>query len=378
MSRKRITLKIKGEAYNALMELSRVYGFNPQEVVEKLLISHQRSMRDDELCRKEFFRHSIVYSIELPFSFPFECEVFELQVESQRRAKIYVERVPKRHVYGRLPFRTLVTIVIELTAEERQSIAQDMLKARGIGEQHVNTAFELLKALITGFRRITEMYYNIGVIEPPANLEEFERRVEVVAIIEGKPVNSYRFMPVKVDSMIYVGKQLEEGSRNKILGYMIERLSKSFYDPLSSSREYLDVAIISCYKEQWNLAILQGIIAMETMLSNLVFNTPFKNYFIEKYRGEGKLREKYRDAQSLLNKIEKFLFPLLKNLCLSDTIEELRKIMRDTAELYNLRSKIVHEGIAGNKKDAERAVDIARKFLRLIDSVIKLLRDKIA
>jgi hypothetical protein len=51
--------------------------------------------------------------------------------------------------------------------------------------------------------------------------------------------------------------------------------------------------------------------------------------------------------------------------------------MGDIAELYDLRSRIVHEGIAGNKKDAERTVDIARKFLRLIDSVIKLLRNKI-
>ena len=95
MPRKRITLKVRGEAYDTLMELSRIYGLNPQKVVEKLLINHQKSIRDDELCRKEFFGLSIVYITELPFSFPYECEMFELEVKGKRRAKIYIERVPK-------------------------------------------------------------------------------------------------------------------------------------------------------------------------------------------------------------------------------------------------------------------------------------------
>jgi len=371
MPRKRITLKVRDEAYDALMELSRIYGLNPQAVVEKLLISRQKSMRDDELCHKEFFEHSIVYITELILSFPYECEMFELQVEDQRRAKIYIERVPKRHVYGRLPFKTLATIIIELNKDEQQNVARDISKARRIGEKHVNTAFKLLKSLIVGFRRITGIYYNMGVVEPPANLEEFEKRVEVTIIINNKIVDSYRFMPVKVDSIIVVGKRLEREVHSSILSYMIKGFPRAFYDALLSSWEYLDAAIISYYKEQWNLAVLQSVIAMESTLSNIVFNTPFKNYFMKRYKSEDELKKKYKSAQSLPNKISKFLFPLLEILDLNNIIRELKEIMPDIAGLYSLRSDMVHEGIEGNEKDAKRAVETAKKFLRLISLAIE-------
>jgi len=371
MPRKRITLKVRSEAYDALMELSRTYGLNPQKVVEKLLISHQKSIRDDELCHKEFFEHSIVYITELPFCFPYECEMFELKVKGQRRAKIYIERVPKRHVYGKLPFKTLTTIVIELDKDEQKNVAQDVSKARRIGEKHINTAFKLLKNLIVGFRRITGIYYNIGVVEPPANLEEFKKRVKIIVIINNKTVNSYWFMPVKVDSIIIVGKHLEREVYSAILSYMIKGLPRAFSDALSSSWEYLDAAIISHYREQWNLAVLQSVIAMESTLSNIVFNKPFKNYFMKRYKSEDELRKKYKSAQNLPNKISKFLFPLLKFLGLNNIIRELKEIMPDIAELYNLRSDIVHEGNEGNEKDAKRAIESAKRLLRLTSSMIE-------
>ena len=371
MPRKRIILKVRGKAYDALMELSRTYDLNPQTVVEKLLISHQKSIQDDKLCHKEFFKHSIVCTIELPFCFPYECEMFELQVEGQRRAKIYIERIPKRHVYGKLPFKTLTTIVIELDEDEQKNVAQDVSKARRIGEKHVDTAFKLLKILIVGFRRITGIYYNIGVVEPPANLGEFKKRVKVTVIINNKVVDSYQFMLVKENSMIVVGKQLGREVHSSILNYMIKKPPRTFYDILSSSWEYLDAAIISYYKEQWNLTILQSVIAMESTLSNIIFNTPLKNHFMKKHKSENELRKKYKNAQNLPNKISKFLFPLLEILNLNNIIKELKKIMPDIAELYNLRSSIVHEGSKGNEKDAKRAVKTAKKFLRLASSIIE-------
>jgi len=152
---------------------------------------------------------------------------------------------------------------------------------------------------------------------------------------------------------------------------MIKGFPRAFYDSLSSSWEYLDAAIISYYREQWNLAVLQSVIAMESMLSNIVFNKPFKNYFMKRYRSEDELRKKYKSAQNLPNKISKFLFPLLEILDLNNIIKELKKIMPDIAELYNLRNGIVHEGIEGNEKDAKRAVKTAKKFLRLISSIIE-------
>jgi len=365
MTRRRITLKIKGEAYDALMELSKVFGISPQELVEKLLIHHIKDLQDNALCIKEYFESSIVYSLELPFSFPYECELFEIQFEGQRRARIYLERIPKRYVYSGLPFRTRATIVVELTEEERQRIERDKLEARRIGEKYSFTAFRLLKNIIVGLRRITGIYYNIGVVEPPANLEEFKKRVEINVFMNGKLVDSYRVMPVKEDSIIVVGKHLDKETRSKILDY----IAKS--DILSSQWEYLDAAIISYYKEQWNLAILQSIIAMESSLSVLVFNTLYKNYFMKKYKSENELREKYRGALSLRNKIEKFLFPLLKYLGLNDIIREVRSIMSDINKLYELRSSIVHEGVMGDEENAKKAIVIAQKFLNLISSIIE-------
>jgi len=179
-------------------------------------------------------------------------------------------------------------------------------------------------------------------------------------------------MPVKVDSIIVVGKRLEREVHSTILSYMIKRSPRAFYGALLSSWEYLDAAIISYYKEQWNLAVLQSVIAMESTLSNIVFNKPFKNYFMKRYKSEDELRKKYKSAQNLPNKISKFLFPLLKFLGLNNIIRELKEIMPDIAELYNLRSDIVHEGIEGNEKDAKRAIESAKRFLRLASSMIEL------
>jgi len=68
-----------------------------------------------------------------------------------------------------------VTIVIKLSESEKEIIAQDKVKGGKIEEETASTAFKLLKSFIIGYRRITATYYNIGVVEPPANLEEFKR-----------------------------------------------------------------------------------------------------------------------------------------------------------------------------------------------------------
>jgi len=112
------------------MELCRRYNLDPQSFVEKLLVHTFKSLQDDKLCRKELFDNCTVYTLELYFSFPYECETFEFMLKNQRRARAYVERVPKRYVIDRLPFRTLITMIIELTKEEQQSILKDRLNAR--------------------------------------------------------------------------------------------------------------------------------------------------------------------------------------------------------------------------------------------------------
>gem|GEM_PF-6349394 len=50
------------------------------------------------LCPKEFFKNAVIYVIELSFCFPYECEVFEIALRDGHKAKMYVERIPKRYV----------------------------------------------------------------------------------------------------------------------------------------------------------------------------------------------------------------------------------------------------------------------------------------
>jgi len=369
MPRRRITIRVRGEAYEALMELSKMRGLSPQEFIEQLLVSYQKSIHDDMLCPKEFFKNAVIYTIELSFCFPYECEVFEIELRDGRKAKMYVERVPKRYVLNRLPFKTLLTIIIELDELEKEIIVQDKVKARKIGEELASTAFKLLKSFIVGYRRVTATYYSIGVLEPPANLEEFERRVEISIVVDGKIIDLYRIMPVKEDSFIIVKKPLERDVHNKILNHIMMELSSTLSDPLAAPRDYFEAAVISYYREKWNLAVLQSIIAMESALSILVFNI-FRNYFMKRYGKENRLRNKYKDAQGLTRKIGKFLIPLLTDLGLDAVTEELRKTMKDIAELYDLRSSIVHEGLVSDEEDAKKSISVAWKFLTIIDHIV--------
>ena len=75
--------------------------------------------------------------------------------------------------------------------------------------------------------------------------------------------------------------------------------------------------------------------------------------------------------QGLTGKIGKFLFPLLIDLGLDVVAEELRKIMKDIAELYDLRSSIVHEGLTSDEENAKKNISIAQKFLTIVDHIVK-------
>jgi len=55
----------------------------------------------------------------MPFSFPYECECFNFH-SNNRDVRLYLERVPKRHITYRLPFNTQATIIIELDGEDER------------------------------------------------------------------------------------------------------------------------------------------------------------------------------------------------------------------------------------------------------------------
>jgi len=89
----------------------------------------------------------------------------------------------------------------------------------------VDIVFKIVKGFIEAFRRITGIYYNIGVVEASINLEEFRKRVTISIFVKQTKIESFRIMSVRGESMIIVSKSLETDIHNKILDYMVRVLT---------------------------------------------------------------------------------------------------------------------------------------------------------
>jgi len=72
----RIRVTISKEAQDSLMELQRRMNKSPAEVINELLVEQHKAIIDDELCEKEYFSSCVIYQIQMPFCFPYECEFF--------------------------------------------------------------------------------------------------------------------------------------------------------------------------------------------------------------------------------------------------------------------------------------------------------------
>jgi len=368
----RISVRVKGEGTEALLKLSRAWKTTPDQVVQRLVISTLNSLQDDELCNKLSFPASIVFALELPFAFPYECEVFEIQ--SGFNIRIYLERVPKRYVIDRLPFRTLASIVIEITPEEKKDCLENVLKAREkLKDKYSSLAFQALRALLISYRRTTKDYYNIGPIDHPSNPEEFLRRARMTVVIDSRELDSVTFMPVGEESLVVVKHQLEKEIRWSVINQFVEIMA----DPhkfLSGPMGYLDAAWAFYYREQWDICLLLSVIGMETGTSRLIFDSSYANPFIEKEGGVDILRQRYRDAQGLPKRIQKFLLPTFHMLSQDDAISELKRIMPQIHNerlgngIYDLRSKLVHEGVSVTKEKAKEALDVSHAFVAMIAS----------
>ncbi|MCS7365651.1 MAG: hypothetical protein NDF54_09455 [archaeon GB-1867-035] len=362
MVRRRITVKIKGEAYDALMSLSKKFNIKPNDLIHKILINQYKVSEDNMLCQKDYFDSSIIYQVELPFAFPYECEVFDFEIEN-RKVKLYVERVPKRYVIDRLPFRTVATIIIELKSEEES-------QARHLIGKYVKLAYNVLKATLIAFRRITGVYYNMGEIDAPVNIEDFQRKCKAKAIVNRREIISLQFMPVKEDSFIEVRRSMDQNVHKRILKYANMKLVNRKLNPLEKPLDYLDSAQIFFYHEQWNLALIQSVIAMEAALSKLVFKSQAKQHLIRIYKSEQRLRKKYTGKLGLPEKIKKFLFPLLDEVRKDDEKIKLEELMPNIKNIYSRRNEIIHEGSDANKKEAEKAINTATQFLNIISNVL--------
>ncbi len=373
----RKTIRIKGKADTALVKLSSKLKLSPQQLVEKLLISTQNQMIDNELCQKEYFLSSIVYQLELPFCFPYECERFDFSLEGIN-ARLYLERIPKRYVIDRLPFRTLATTIMALSQEDEKLIRKEKpnVVKDNLHEKYSKKAFSFLKNLIITFRRITQDYYNIGVVEHPVNLEEFSRKVRMSIVHNNEDYSHATFMPIKEDSFISIAQSLEKQIHSEITETVKKELEGDILDFLHDPMNYFDAANVSFYQEKWNLSLLESVIAMESGLSHLVLDSDATNLFLRiRCETREELKKSYKEAPGLPKKIERFLFPIIENLNLPNIKSNLSELMpsidNDETEngIYNLRSKVVHEGASVSETEAKKAIAISSQFLMILKTV---------
>jgi len=369
----RTLVRIRGKAQEALFELSKRAKIPPNQMVEKWLMREHNAMADDTLFQKRFFACSIVFQLELAFCFPYEFEEFELRTDNIR-ARVYLERVPKRNVIDRLPFRSMVTVVIELVPDDIELAKQNKpnVTTDKLRDKYIVTAYNMVKYIIIGFRRITNDYYNIGIIQPPINSEEFEQKVRMSIILESEEYSSSRFMPVKEDSYISVKEKLDQKLRSEIIVFALGRLKGKKTDFLIDSYEYLDAAEVFIYQEQWNLCLIDSVIAMESGLAGLVFGSTLTKHYLETYRTLEVLKKTYKEKAGLPKKLESFLFPMAERPDLQNVLLDLRKltplIHNEKTEdgVYDLRSKIVHEGVSIGKEEAEQSLIISLQFLNIL------------
>jgi hypothetical protein len=368
-------LRIRGEAEKALHVLSSMSHITPDKFVERLLIQNWERIQDEALCKKEFFKSSAIFQLELPFCFPYECEKFELQLNANK-VRFYLERIPKKNM-DLLPFRTLATVIIQLKPEDEkiakekeQHIARDRISSR-----YLPIGYNTLKELIVSYRRTTGDYYNIGVIQQPVNLEAFKKAVRMSLVIDGQEYSSSRFMPIQEGSFISVKQGLDKQLHSNISSEL-RQLTEREHDFLSVPMDYYDAAMVFFYEEQWNLCLINSVVSMESAMAGLVFQTSACDYLM-KMRDEDlkTLKKEYKEAVSLPKKIERFLFPLIKELHLVKIELNLKSIMpfvknEKTVEgIYDLRSRILHEGVSIGKKKAKKALQISSQFLHVLQVV---------
>jgi len=142
-----MTVRIRGKANEALLELSKKFKLVPERLIERLLIQNLNAIRDDAICEKKLFQKSIMYQLELPFSFPYECEEFKFE---DLNVKVYLERIPKRYVIDRLPFKTLATVLIELFGEDEKFVKENKphIVSDKLNNKYSPLAYNILKKLI--------------------------------------------------------------------------------------------------------------------------------------------------------------------------------------------------------------------------------------
>ena len=221
------------------------------------------------------FPNSIVYFLELPFWFEYEFEVFDnILTPECRTTYVILERIPKREVKGNLPFRTQMSIIIQL----HQTDISENPKCFDIASNFVAEGYQVSSAIIKAYRRTSSQYFRYAPVEEPANDDDFLRKCKgYMVFINGVKVCEGVLMNLEHTEVIAVGMSMPPVVKEKIRYTTQEIINENIGENIwLLIYEFYDTAKISYYYHNWEEAVVQSTIAMEIAVSWFILKSKFR------------------------------------------------------------------------------------------------------
>lgn len=319
--------------------------------------------------RNDPLQTSIAYNLQLPFIIPPNFETFDF-LQGNSKIRLVLERGFSRTRERRPNAYTNATLFIGLNRKEREipfSQGRKFEIESYLENKYSKVAFRAMKRFFDVYRKLTGNYYGIDVIRAPTSEESLVSKSEISVIAAGRVFSIFRTLLVK-ENVVAGNSQLDKALKTNILSVLNSpgRNQSSFDAPL----EYLGAARIALLDEQWNLCVLQSLIAIESALSVFILKSNLSKTYREKRAlNYADLVRLYAQTQRLYSRFSRFLFPILLGADQSHSLKLIRKCMRDLfgrrhdRGIYALRNRIVHEGGTATEKQASSAIRVAKDFI---------------
>ena len=320
------------------------------------------------------FKNAVVFEIPVKYVFEYEEEFFDVRSPEGRRARIVVERLPKRD-WTKLKEifpHSIIHNMLELYPVDIQKLRNNKNNDNILTNLKLD-AFIVLQAFAIEYRRLIGNWINFHPLELPTSPREFFRDIERYYIVFNEQIVERRDLSLDFPMVISVRKHLPEHQKSLLESYM-QFLIYPMPDEvrLLEIFDIFDAAILHHIRENYHISLILTVTSMEAILQWFIFETPAKQMAMNIIRTdkESKLKKKYRDAGGLVTKkgkgkVPKFLIPIAQKI--DETAKEtIQELMPDLTSVYNTRSSFVHEGCPVTKEDSKKALDTGLKFVCII------------